>query len=79
METHSSILAWEIPLTGGWQTTAHAVAKSWTRIPSLLFHTLFPCGSPQDIEYNSLCCTVESGCLATKYIAMVVVQLLGRV
>ena len=30
METHSSILAWEIPLTGGWQTTVHAVAKSWT-------------------------------------------------
>ena len=47
--------------------------------PSLLFHAPFPCGSPQDIEYNSLCSTVESGCWATKYIAMVVVQLLGHV
>ena len=33
MATHSSILAWKIPLTerGAWQTTVHEVAESWTR------------------------------------------------
>ena len=31
METHSSILAWEIPWTeGAWPVTVHGVAKSWT-------------------------------------------------
>ena len=29
MTTHTSILAWKIPCTGGtWQVTAHRVAKS---------------------------------------------------
>ena len=31
METHSSILAWRIPMDrGAWQATVHGVAKSWT-------------------------------------------------
>ena len=31
MATHSSILAWRIPMdTGAWQATVHGVAKSWT-------------------------------------------------
>ena len=31
MATHSSILAWEIPMNrGAWQATAHGVAKSRT-------------------------------------------------
>ena len=31
MATHSSILAWRIPMDrGAWQTTVHGVAKSWT-------------------------------------------------
>ena len=31
MATHSSILAWEIPMDrGAWQATAHGVAKSRT-------------------------------------------------
>ena len=31
MATHSSILAWEIPMDrGAWQATVHGVAKSWT-------------------------------------------------
>ena len=31
METHSSILAWEIPWTrGAWQATVHRIEKSWT-------------------------------------------------
>ena len=29
--THSSILAWRIPMDrGGWRATVHGVAKSWT-------------------------------------------------
>ena len=31
MATHSSILAWRIPMDrGAWQATVHGVAKSWT-------------------------------------------------
>ena len=33
MATHSSILAWRIPMNrGAWQATVHGVAKSWTRL-----------------------------------------------
>ena len=35
MATHSSILAWRIPMdTGAWQATALGVAKSRTRLSS---------------------------------------------
>ena len=31
MATHSSILAWRIPMArGAWQATVHRVAKNWT-------------------------------------------------
>ena len=33
MATHSSILAWRIPMDeGAWQATVHGVAKSWTQL-----------------------------------------------
>ena len=32
MATYSSLLAWEIPWTGAWQSTVHGVTKSWTRL-----------------------------------------------
>ena len=33
MVTHSSILAWKIPMDGeAWYATGHGVAKSWTRL-----------------------------------------------
>ena len=32
MATHSSILAWRIPLTGAWWATVHGVAKSQTQL-----------------------------------------------
>ena len=33
MATHSSILAWRIPMDrGAWQSTVHGVAKSWTQL-----------------------------------------------
>ena len=39
--THSSILAWEIPMDrGAWQTTVHRVAKSWTQLKQLSTHTI---------------------------------------
>ena len=32
MATHSSILAWRIPMArGAWQATVHRVSKSWTQ------------------------------------------------
>ena len=31
MATHSSILAWRIPMDrGAWQATVHEIAKNWT-------------------------------------------------
>ena len=41
MATHSSILAWRIPMEKGtWQITVHGVAKSWTQLSNftLTFH-----------------------------------------
>jgi len=33
MATHSSILAWRIPMVRGtWQAAVHGVAKSWTQL-----------------------------------------------
>ena len=33
MATHSSTLAWRIPMDrGAWRATIHGVAKSWTRL-----------------------------------------------
>ena len=44
MATHSSILAWRIPMDGGaWWSTVHGVAKSWTQLGStntFTFHLL---------------------------------------
>ena len=38
--THSSILAWRIPMDGGaWRTTVHGVTKSRTRLKRLSMHT----------------------------------------
>ena len=33
MATHTSILAWRIPMDrGAWRATVHGVAKSWTQL-----------------------------------------------
>ena len=33
MATHSSILAWRIPMDrGAWQALVHGIAESWTRL-----------------------------------------------
>ena len=40
MATHSSILAWRIPMDGGvWWATVHGLTKSWTRLKHLSTHT----------------------------------------
>ena len=37
--SHSSILAWRIPMDrGAWRATVHRVAKSWTRLKRLIMH-----------------------------------------
>ena len=37
--THSSILAWRIPMDNGtWRATVHGVAKFWTRLKDFHFH-----------------------------------------
>ena len=46
MATHSSILAWRIPMDrGAWWATVHGVAKSWTRL--------------SDQAEHSTCCAVQ--------------------
>ena len=40
MATHSSILAWRIPMDGGvWWATVHGLTKSWTQLKRLSTHT----------------------------------------
>ena len=47
MATHSSILAWRIPMDrGAWRATVHRVAKSWTRLKCLATHLEFTGVSP---------------------------------
>ena len=42
MATHSSILAWRIPVEGGaWWNTVHGVAKSWTQLSDFTFTFTF--------------------------------------
>ena len=55
MATHSSILAWRIPIDrGDWQATVNGVAKSWTQpannsLDFFLFYYLFQlCRYPLD-------------------------------
>ena len=41
MATHSSILAWRIPMDrGAWWAIVHSVTKSWTRLKRLTTHIL---------------------------------------
>ena len=39
MATHSSILAWRIPMDrGAWRATVHGVTQSWTKLEKLSMH-----------------------------------------
>ena len=38
MATHSSIVAWRIPMDrGAWWATVHGIAESWTRLSDFIF------------------------------------------
>ena len=54
MATHSSILAWRIPMDRGtWQATVHGVAKSQTQLSNLAY--TFPnIGFPSDSVVKNL-------------------------
>ena len=44
MATHSSILAWRIPMDrGAWQVAVHGVEKSWTRLTNLHMYDIYVC------------------------------------
>ena len=44
MATHSSILAWRIPMDrGAWQAAVHGVARSWTWLTEQLSTAPYPC------------------------------------
>ena len=46
MTSHSSILAWRIPMNrGAWQAAVHRVAKSQTRLKQPSRHALSSCGA----------------------------------
>ena len=46
MATHSSILAWRIPMDrGAWWGIVHRVAKSWTRLKQLSMHAYIYCSN----------------------------------
>ena len=50
MATHSSILAWRIPMErGGWQALIHRVEESRTRLKQLSMH---PCTTPISIHLS---------------------------
>ena len=41
MATHSSILAWRIPMDrGAWWATVHGVTKSWTQLSNQAQHSI---------------------------------------
>ena len=62
MATHSSILAWRIPMDrGAWWATVHGVTKSWTQL-STAQHDVwkcirgFPLGLVEEACSNSIFC-----------------------
>ena len=76
--THSSILAWRIPMDrGAWKATVHWVTKSWTCLSDFNSHihvfiqlqTPLPSRLPDNIEKSSLCYTVGACWLSILNIA----------
>ena len=52
--THSSILAWRIPMDGGaWWATVHGAAKSWTQLSDSAQHntgSISPAKSSEEVS-----------------------------
>ena len=54
METHSSILAWRIPMDReAWKVSVHRVSQSWTRLSNEAQHI-------HTWKTESLCCKPET-------------------
>ena len=54
METHSSILAWRIPMDKeAWKVSVHGVSQSWTRLSNEAQHI-------HTWKTESLCCKPET-------------------
>ena len=61
MATHSSILAWRIPMdTGAWQATVHGVTKSQTWLGEFYFTSLFIDLELTDIYYLNKIQTLDN-------------------
>ena len=55
MATHSSILAWRIPMDrGAWQTAVHGVTKSQTRLRDFTFTFHFPALEKEMATHSSV-------------------------
>ena len=55
MATHSSILAWRIPMDkGAWWAIIHGVTKSWTRLSDFHFHFTFNFSSGASLVAQSI-------------------------
>ena len=53
MATHSSILAWSIPMDrGAWQAIVHRVSKSQTQLKDWAQHSLFPLHFGKSLYYE---------------------------
>ena len=54
MASHSSILAWRIPMDrGAWWATVHVVTKTQTQMKQLSMHTCTHAKSQQDLSLRS--------------------------
>ena len=55
MATHSSTLAWKIPLDGGaWKAAVHGVAEGWTRLRDFTFTFHFPALGKEMTTHSSV-------------------------
>ena len=66
MATHSSILAWRIPMgRGAWRATVHAVTKSRTQL-SNYSHTAHPCDREKYWRHSTLRCCQKTAQMRVK-------------
>ena len=63
MATHSSILAWRIPMRGAWRTAVHGVTKSWTPLSQL---------DDTDYTVSSIQCLYSNYCTLAAEMLMIV-------
>ena len=65
MATHSSILAWRIPMArGAWRATVHRVAKSWTQLKRPSMHMIVWWEAPWGLNCVWFCSPSYEHCWA---------------